>query len=270
MALTEHQKRNSFSSWPDKLSIRNGGAQEALALYKPFARKTRGYFDTSPAPEAGFNQNQVRVAADILGRISRGAEGWWGHVTGAMDSGKSAVLVRVGEALAEKGRPVAALCHNEDLKRTKKPMILTHGSRKRIIAQGYSNVFTIRKIVGAMEPGTVLLVDEIQFAEGVTISTMTSLLSTLKQRQVFVITAGLDMTFTRMPWENTVPVFSAVEELFVLAARCKGNGNHCALPGVYSQRLVDGFPARRSDPIILVGKAQDYYATCPIHHKIRD
>ena len=42
----------------------------------------------------------------------------------------------------------------------------------------------------------------------------------------------------------------------------------CGAPATKTQRLIDGKPARREDPVILVGAAECYEARCRKCHKI--
>ena len=44
----------------------------------------------------------------------------------------------------------------------------------------------------------------------------------------------------------------------------------CAGPATMTQRLVDGVPARRDDPVILVGASESYEARCRGCHRLAD
>jgi len=266
MVLKKQHAGTRFKFWRDRLGISND-ILEAFPLYRPFAHKTLGYFDAFLSSEPGFNQNQMVAAGDIVQTITQRTGGWWGHVTGPMNSGKSATLVRVAEALTN--RSLVALSHGRDLERTRrKPIILTHGNGRAVAAQPYLSLRQVRSSVEQEVPGTIFLVDELQFAEGVSVASLTQLLMVLKQRGSYLVTGGLDTTFLREPWENTEPVFRIAESIFFLSARCQGDGGHCGLPGIYSQRLIEGKPAKRSDPTVLIGKEQLYRTVCPIHHEI--
>lgn len=261
-----------LSHWAQEfgLTLEETAASELPHLYSPFSHKAFGFFRAVPSERTGYNQNQLEVASRVGELLQGRAKGGWSHVTGPMDSGKSAVLVLVGLACQARGRPIVALCHKQDVARTGQPAILTHGNGETITAKPYRSILEIRALVERADPGSVVLVDELQFAERVTPAVLMELLVILKQRGVVLVSGGLDTTFIRQPWPNTIPTFTATERIFLMAARCRADGGSCNLPAVFSQRLVEGKPAHRSDPIVLIGKQQHYHAACAKHHQIGD
>lgn len=80
-----------------------------------------------------------------------------------------------------------------------------------------------------------------------------------------VIAAGLDMTFRAEPF-GAVPQLLAisdyVDKLKAICSKCKNQ------PGTITQRLVNGRPARYSDPTIVVGAAESYEVRCRKCHEI--
>lgn len=86
----------------------------------------------------------------------------------------------------------------------------------------------------------------------------------LADRGVRVIVAGLDMDFRGEPF-GVMPVLMAIaERVDKLQAICMV----CGEPASRTQRLVNGRPARYSDPVVIVGAAEMYEARCRQHHEV--
>ena len=86
----------------------------------------------------------------------------------------------------------------------------------------------------------------------------------LAGRGIRVIVAGLDMDFRGEPF-GCMPVFLAIaERIEKLQAICMV----CGEPASRTQRLVNGSPARYSDPVVIVGASEMYEARCREHHEV--
>src|SRR3990167_1257795 len=73
-----------------------------------------------------------------------------------------------------------------------------------------------------------------------------------------VIVGGLDLDFRGIPF-GPMPILMAIaDKVTKLKAICIECGNDAH----FSQRLVDGKPAKYSDPIILIGAQECYQARC--------
>ena len=81
-----------------------------------------------------------------------------------------------------------------------------------------------------------------------------------------VIVAGLDLTFAAEPFVP-MPMLMAradlLDKLHAVCVKCGGTATR-------TQRLVNGNPARASDPIILVGGLDHYEARCRDCHEIAE
>jgi thymidine kinase len=107
---------------------------------------------------------------------------------------------------------------------------------------------------------SVVGIDEAQFFDNgiVDIAIM------LAGRGIRVIVAGLDTDFRGEPF-GCMPVFMAIaERVEKLQAICMV----CGEAASRTQRLVNGKPARYSDPIVIVGASEMYEARCREHHEV--
>ncbi len=80
-----------------------------------------------------------------------------------------------------------------------------------------------------------------------------------------VIVAGLDKTYrgeTFGPMGNILAHADEVLKLRAICMKCKSN------QGVMTQRLIDGKPAKYSEPTIVIGAQEKYEARCRDCHEI--
>lgn len=107
---------------------------------------------------------------------------------------------------------------------------------------------------------TVVAIDEAQFFD----DDIVSIAQNLAHRGIRVIVAGLDTDFRGEPF-GSMPVMMAIaERVDKLQAICMV----CGEPASRTQRIVNGFPARYDDPVIIVGASEMYEARCRYHHEV--
>jgi thymidine kinase len=107
---------------------------------------------------------------------------------------------------------------------------------------------------------SVVAIDEAQFFDPGIVSVAQELAS----RGLRVLVAGLDMDFRGEPF-GVMPEFLAIaERVDKFQAICMV----CGEPASRTQRLVNGKPARYSDPVVIVGAAEMYEARCRLHHEV--
>lgn len=100
----------------------------------------------------------------------------------------------------------------------------------------------------------VLAIDEIQFLGHEIIQVCKNAADKGKR----VICSGLDMDFRGEPFQIVPQIMAIAEHVTKLTAICMT----CKKPATRTQRLVNGKPAKFSDPIILVGAEEGYEARC--------
>jgi thymidine kinase len=86
----------------------------------------------------------------------------------------------------------------------------------------------------------------------------------LAQRGLRVICAGLDLDFRGEPFGPMPRLMAQAELLDKLHAICVV----CGAPASRTQRLIDGQPARFSDPVIVIGASEKYEARCRDCHQV--
>ena len=110
------------------------------------------------------------------------------------------------------------------------------------------------------ETTTVVGIDEAQFFD----PGITEVVELLADRGLRVLVAGLDMNFKGEPFGCMPTLMARAERVDKLQAICMV----CGEPACRTQRLVNGKPARYTDPIIIVGASELYEARCRLHHEV--
>ena len=102
-------------------------------------------------------------------------------------------------------------------------------------------------------------IDEVQFFdEGII-----KVIDDLANRGVRVICAGLDCDFKGDPFKISAIILAKAEYVTKLTAIC---GREATM----TQRLVNGVPVSRKDPVVLVGASESYEARCRHCHVVKD
>jgi len=100
----------------------------------------------------------------------------------------------------------------------------------------------------------VVGIDEVQFFDPTIVATILELVDKEKR----VIAAGLDLDFRGIPFGSIPPLLAVADNVTKLKAICIQCGNDAH----FSQRLVNGQPARHDDPIVMIGAEESYQARC--------
>ena len=117
-----------------------------------------------------------------------------------------------------------------------------------------------KEVVYVNKSVDVVVIEEVQFFDKEIVNICEELANNKKR----VIVAGLDTDFKGDPFEVMASLLARAEFITKLSAVC----TVCGAPATRTQRLIEGKPARREDPIILVGASECYEARCRKCHKI--
>lgn len=113
----------------------------------------------------------------------------------------------------------------------------------------------------------VVAIDEIQFFDPEIIQVVQSLL----EADIRVIFTGLSQDFRGEPFGSMPTLLALCDEIEKPTAICteEVDGKICETPATKTQRLINGQPAKYSDPIVLIGDEKEgYHARCHKHHVV--
>jgi thymidine kinase len=177
-------------------------------------------------------------------------------VCGSMFSGKTEELIRrVRRAYIAKQR-VQVFKHTLDDRYAVGAITSHNGAKIEAVPVADS-----QQLLCLVEPATeVVAVDEAQFLD----DGIAPVASSLAQRGLRVILAGLDTNFRGDPFGPMPLLLALAEEVTKLQAICVV----CGAPASRTQRLVDGRPAHYADPVVLIGAQEAYEARCRRCHQV--
>lgn len=174
-------------------------------------------------------------------------------VCGSMFSGKTEELMRRLKRSEYARQRVLVLKPQID-NRKSVTCIVSHDGRSRAAHVIDSSVIAIQSIIDFADSFDVVGIDEVQFFPDEIVRVIGQLVEMGKQ----VVAAGLDLDFRGEPFGIMPYLLSIADDVLKLKAICVV----CAKDAHHTQRMVNGQPARYSDPIILVGAEDFYEARC--------
>lgn len=178
-------------------------------------------------------------------------------ITGCMFSGKTTRFIERVKELKAEGKTVIVLKPEEDVRYSEDHVVSHDG----VQIQGLS-IDETDQIWEFVEDCDVIALDEVQFFGWDFAETVNE----IANQGIHVLAAGLDLDFRGRS-------FGIIPELMALAdtvTKLSGNCSECGELASRSQRLVNGFPAKESDPVY-VETADDliqYEPRCRRHHEV--
>ena len=119
-----------------------------------------------------------------------------------------------------------------------------------------------KDILGFVNGEKLVAIDEAQFFdEGIV-----EVIKVLLEKDVNVVVAGLDLDFKGEPFGPMPSILSVANKVRKLTAIC--DFKSCNNIGRFTQRIIDGEPARFDSPTILVGGDEKYEVRCRKHHVV--
>ncbi|RFA95276.1 thymidine kinase [Pyrobaculum aerophilum] len=179
-------------------------------------------------------------------------------IVGPMFAGKTTELIRRVERHVIAGRRAIVFKPSLDV-RYDASKVAAHNGLKFdafVIPPDKDGVEIIRKMGAEYD---VVAVDEIQFFP----VDLADALNQLANGRI-VIAAGLNLDFREEPFETTARAMAFADRVISLSAVCK----ICGKPATRTQRLINGVPAPRHSPRILIGGNESYEARCRRHYVI--
>ncbi len=182
--------------------------------------------------------------------------GWIEVICGSMFSGKSEELIRRVRRVQIANKKVQVFKPTIDNRYAIQYIYSHNGTKVEAI-----NITRPKDILESIEPDTeVIAIDEAQFYD----DDIVSICQELADQGKRVIIAGLDQDFRGEPFGPIPKLLAIAEYVNKLQAICIVCGNTASR----TQRLVNGQPAKYSDPTILIGAKESYEARCRKCHVV--
>lgn len=175
-------------------------------------------------------------------------------ICGSMFSGKSEeLLYRLRRAEYAK-KKVITINHVFDNRKGFACIVSHNGERREAYPIGNCEE-SLKNLINLVdETVDVVGIDEMQFFPDSAVAILESMVAS----GVRVIVAGLDLDFRGIPFGIMPTLLALADEVVKLRAICTGCGNEAH----FSQRLINGKPARFDDPLIKVGGEECYEPRC--------
>lgn len=183
-------------------------------------------------------------------------------ICGPMFSGKSEELIRRVKRVQISGKSFLLFKPSID-NRYDVQHVVSHDQRRLeaiITGADQDAIKEVENLVHAKQP-EVIAFDEGNFYDDSIVEIISKWVSEGKR----IIVAGLDTNFRGEPFGPMAPLLALadyVDKLKAICMKCKGR------EAVMTQRLINGLPAKASDPTILVGGFDSYEARCRACHEI--
>lgn len=177
-------------------------------------------------------------------------------ICGSMFSGKSEELIRRLKRAELAKQNVLVFKHSLDDRSTIEYVVSHCGSKLKAIP--LENPQDILELTTSAV--TVVGIDEVQFFDLSVINVICTLIEQGKR----VLVAGLDLDFRGKPFGCIPTLMAIADNVTKLQAICI----HCGKNAHFTQRLVNGQPAKHDDPLILIGAEEQYQARCRSCHQI--
>lgn len=233
-------------------------AEEVIALYAPYAEKTTVFGNFKPTGRDGVNVNQEEAVAAVLSLLREAGmkeKGLAIGLLGAMGGGKTTTICLLAERLGPETAHIHK--HRLDLTRTGSRLV-NHTGDVMTHAALYESLGDITP-----RPG-VTVIDEFQFAND-DYASLASFLNRQKEERQHTVLGLLDLDFKRDPWPLAWAAIDLVDHVMVVQPRCTGCGEQ---PAEFTQRTVNGVPARVDDQVVVVGAEERYQARCGACHDV--
>lgn len=175
-------------------------------------------------------------------------------ICGSMFSGKTEELMRRLRRAEYAQQKVLTIKHHIDTRSGAQCIVSHNGQTRGAYPIDNSNDGLQTLLTLADETIDIIGIDEVQFFPASIIATINQLIDQGKN----VIASGLDLDFRGEPFGCMPHLLSIADTVTKLRAICM----QCGCESHFSQRIIDGKPARYDDPIVLIGAAESYETRC--------
>jgi thymidine kinase len=145
--------------------------------------------------------------------------------------------------------------------------------RDTVIKSRFSEITENCEIVDETDPHKILehinsdldllIIDEIQFFS----KEIVDVIETILKKGIHVVVAGLDTDFSGVGFGQVPQLMTLATKVHKLTGICEFPG--CTSSSIRTQRLINGKPVKRTDPVIAIeGQNNTYESRCLTHHQI--
>jgi len=186
-------------------------------------------------------------------------EGLLEVITGPMFAGKTSELIKRIERQIFAKRKAALFKPSIDNRYSEDKVVAHNGLSYEAFViptteEGVKMIYQKTK----KEEFEVIGIDEVQFFP----MSIVEILNKLADEGIYVIASGLNLDFKGDAFEVTKELLAMADNIIYLTAIC----SVCGREATRTQRLINGKPAPRDSPRILVGGMEAYEARCRKHH----
>jgi len=183
-------------------------------------------------------------------------DGWIEVICGSMFSGKSEELIRRVHRVQIAKKKVQVFKPTIDTRYSIQYIYSHNGTKIEAI-----NISNSKELLEKTEPDTeVVAIDEAQFYD----KGIVTICQKLADQGRRVMVAGLDQDFRGEPFGPMGNLMAIADEVIKLHAICMVCGEEATM----TQRLIEGIPAKYTDPVVLIGASERYEARCKLHHYV--
>jgi thymidine kinase len=180
-------------------------------------------------------------------------------ITGPMSCGKTEELLRRLNRAKIAGKKIKVFSPSIDIRAFKNHIESRNGTIHSAVK--VENASDILNFIDKNDE--IIGIDELQFFDENIVNVILNLVEMGKK----VIGAGLELDFKSEPFGAMPVLFCYADKVDKLTAICMKCGSEY---GSRTQRIVDGEPAHRSSPLIMVGGDERYEARCMNCYEIND
>ena len=183
-------------------------------------------------------------------------DGWIEIICGSMYAGKTEELLRRIRRIEYAKKTILVFKPKID-NRYSDGEVVSHNN-ERVKSINISNPKDILKYIDPIP--YAIAIDEIQFLG----KEVVEVCEFLANQGIRVILAGLDKDFRGEPFGIMPELLARAEYVTKLQAICQV----CGAPATRTQRIINGKPAKYTDPVVLVGAKEHYEARCRHCHQV--
>lgn len=180
-------------------------------------------------------------------------------ITGCMFSGKTEELIRQLNIFRHNNKKTILFKPNTDNRYGESYISLEDGRKIQANAIETDNP---HQILDKIKDEEVIGIDQANFFT----EDLVNICNTLLDKNKTIIVTGIDQTFTGEPFSPIPELMALADDTKILTSICE----KCGAKATKNQRLVDGEPAHKNEPLIKLNSEEHYEARCRNCHTVKE